>query len=49
MTFAQFTRRERCTYDEVDALAWQLAQMRARKLYETLRPSPRWQRKALAP
>ncbi len=49
MTFRQFTRRERCTYDEVDALAWQLAQMRARQLYTALRPHPRYQRKAIAP
>ena len=49
MDFRTFTRREGCTYDEADALAWQLAQMRARKIYEALRPSPRWQRKAIAP
>ena len=49
MDFRTLTRREGCTYDEADALAWQLAQMRARKIYEALRPSPRWQRKAIAP
>jgi hypothetical protein len=49
VAFRDFTRRERCTYDEADALAWYLSQLRARKLYETLRPSPRWQRKAIAP
>lgn len=49
MTFHDFTRREACTYDEVDALAWHLAQMRARQMYELFRPQPRWQRKAIAP
>lgn len=49
MTFPELTRRERCTYDEADALAWHLAQLRARKTYEQLRPSPRWKREAIAP
>lgn len=49
MSFAEFTRQHKCTYDEVDSLAWHLAQLRARRIYEQLRPSPRYQRKAIAP
>lgn len=46
MTFRTFCKRNACTYDEADALAWQLAMMRARALYEQFRPSPRYMRKA---
>lgn len=49
MTFRDFTRREQCTYDEVDKLAWHLVQMRARRAYEHLRPQPRYKREAIAP
>ena len=46
MTFDAFCRRNDCTYDERDKLAYHLAQMRARRLYERLRPQPRYQRGA---
>lgn len=49
MGFREFTRRNKCTYDEADKLAWHLAQMRARKVYEHLRPQPRYKREAIAP
>lgn len=44
MTFALFCRAQRTTYAEKDALAWHLAQMRARRIYERLRPQPRYSR-----
>lgn len=44
MTFDAFCRRQHCTYDERDALAWQLAMIRAQSLYRQLRPQPRYQR-----
>lgn len=40
LAFNDFCRRERCSYVERDALAYHLAQARARKLYKQLRPSP---------
>lgn len=46
MTFRQFCRDQGATYDEADALAWHLAQMRARALYVSLRPQPRYSRGA---
>lgn len=49
MNFHQFTRKYKCTYDEADKLAWHLVQLRARKAYEQLRPSPRYKREAIAP
>lgn len=49
MMFHTFTRKHRCTYREQDALAWHLAQIRARKIYDRLRPSPRYQQEAIAP
>lgn len=41
-TFRSFCEKHAVTYREADALAYRLAQMRAQRLYELLRPSPRW-------
>lgn len=49
MDFNTFCRSHKTTYDEKDALTWHLAQIRARKIYEQLRPQPRWPRKVQAP
>lgn len=49
MTFSDFTRRHCCTNDEKDALAWHLAQLRARQIYQALRPSPQYVRGRIAP
>lgn len=42
MVFDEFCRKNGCTYFEKDALAWQLAMLRAHAIYRQLRPQPRW-------
>ena len=49
ITFDELCRREKATYAERDKLAWYLAQMRARTLYERLRPQPRYSAGKVAP
>lgn len=45
MTFDEFCKREKADPFERDKLAWHLAMLRARALYEALRPQPKWQRR----